>query len=171
MATLVEAVNQIIGQPGDECGFRYAVNHSDGETAGITAKYALTFKRKIEAPPILLMEDPASNFPGCFFEIEGDFPSVFTRGTHGEGLFTVKIYVVGEMANNTRPKEAGRELAVKVSENINASDNLNLDWVDHIEWRGLVDDPFTQQLHLVCRDYYAGGTKFSVFCKGITLND
>ena len=172
--SLSDAVNQVVGITGGSTGFRWAVNHSTtsvDSAPGATAPHQLTIKRKMEAPPIVFVQQNKETeyFPGVFFEIVGNFPDTNIRGGHGEISFSVKVIWVGENTNNTRPKEQGRLMAVKLTENIAASNKLGLTWVDSVEWRGLVDDPFTQQLHLLIPEYYAGATLFTVFAKGLTF--
>ncbi len=170
--TLLDAVNSIIGQDGDDFGFRYAVNHDDASTdstAGATAEYALEFKLKMEADPSLMSsQDLSTDFPAVYFNPVGSYPAFTTRGDHTEASFTVDIYVVAENTNGVSPREAGRELAVKVVENIMALDKLGLTWVDSVECLGVLDDPFTQQLHLLLPRMYAGGARFVVWCRGMT---
>ena len=166
--SLSDAINQVIGVPGGTSGFRWAVNHSDTSAPGVTAPHQLTLYRKVEAPPILFMDDATNNYPGVFFEIVGPFPDTQTRGIHGEMTFTVRIYIVQANTNSTRPKEEGRAAAIALTENIKATDRLALTWPDSVEWLGLVDDPFTQQLHLALRDWCAGCTMFRVTARGLT---
>lgn len=172
MASLSDAINGVIGPVGATSGFRWAVNHDSASvdsTAGATAVHALSFKRKMEARPVLMMNDADENFPGVFFERVGNWPETMYRGKHGECSFTVRVYVVKENVNNTRPIEEANELAVQVVENIVASDKLALDWVDSVEWLGNISDPFTQDLHLVLPRWCAGGCTFRVNCKGLVL--
>lgn len=171
---LAIAINEVIGVTGGTTGFRWAVNHSStsvDSAPGATAPHQLTIKRKMEAPPIVFVQQnkEAEYFPGVFFEIVGNFPDVTTRGAHDEGTFSVKIIWVGVTANNTRPKEQGRLMATKLTDNIKASNKMGLSWASRVVWRGLVDDPFIQQLHLLMPDYYAGATLFTVYAEGITF--
>lgn len=169
MATIEDAVNGVIGVVGATSGFRYAVNHSATAAPGATAPHQLTFDRKVEAPPIFFMDDPDANYPGVFFEIVGPFPNTVTRGQHGECSFNVKVYVVAESTNSTRPKESGRTLALQTMENCMALDTLGLTWADSLEWLGLADDAFTQQLHLILPKFYAGCNIFRLNAMGLTF--
>lgn len=167
-----EAVNQVIGTDGDDFGLRYAVNHDDASedsTAGATAIHDLDFKLKMEADPSLLAgKDISDNYPAVYFDPVGNHPDIVTRGQHGECTFVVNIYVVAANTAGVAPKQAGRTLAAKVAENIRACDRLNLVWIDDVEVRGLLDDPFTKQLHLLIPSLYAGGLQVVVYAKGLT---
>ena len=167
-----DAVNQVIGQDGDAFGLRYAVNHDDASinsTAGITVTHALTFNLKMEADPSLLSSnDLSTEFPAVYFNPVGNFPNIVTRGDHSELMFTVDVYVVAENTNDTSPREAGRLLAAKVIENVMGTDKLELAWIDSVECLGVLDDPFTQQLHLLLPRLYAGGARFVVNARGLS---
>lgn len=165
---LHDAVNMIIGAPGVASGLRYAVNHSITSAPGATAPHQLTIPNKVEARPILFMDDPTNHYPGVFFETVGDFPSVENRGDHAEALFTVIVYYVGATAAGDRPREAGRLKACQLLENIMATNKLELTFVDGVFWLGHVADPFTQDLHLILPDYYACGTRVQIVCRGVT---
>lgn len=169
--TFLEAIEQVIGKDGDEFGFRYAVNHdsdSESSTAGESAIYPLTFNSKMEADPSLMSsQDLSADFPAVYFNPIGNYPDMVTRGNHSEATFTVAIYIVTAQVAGATPRQTGREWAVKVLENIMALDKLNLDWVDVVEPRGVLDDPFTQQLHLLLPRLCAGGLMFNVKASGI----
>jgi len=138
-------------------------------TAGDTAVHDLTINRRVEAPPDEFLDDADAHYPGVFFQTVGNFPEVVTRGKHGECTFTVRIYYVGENQNNTRPRETGRLRAIQIMENIEATDRLELEWADSVEWLGLLDDPFTQRLHLWLPRFYAGCTVHRVTARGLTF--
>lgn len=173
--SFTDMADAVLGQDGDAFGLRYAVNHdsdSENSTAGATAVWPLAFNRKMEADPSLLSaNDLSEHYPAVYIDPQGDFPTIVTRGKHGECTFTAVIYVVGLQADGVTPKRSGRLLAAKVVENIRKCSRLNLDWIDDVQITGMPDDPFTKQLHLLIPELCAGACKVVVTAKGLEWDD
>ncbi len=163
MAELYEAVNKIIGIPGEECGFRYYVNWSVDSTPGEDAPHQINVVRKIEAQPPIYSIDPTKDFPGIYID-PLRFPNVDTvSGTQYMVSFLTRVYYVAQLEHNSRPSEVAREMIVKVTENIMSSDKLGLDFVSSLRWTGItLDTDISRALSLFYNDYCAAAADFEL---------
>jgi hypothetical protein len=163
VADLYTASNAIVGTPTATSGIRYYSNWATGSAPGADAPYALTIKRKIEAPPPIFTDDPANDFPGLFIERLG-WPNVTViEGQQYRLAFGFKLHLVEKATANTRPKEVAHENICKLVDNIMASDKLGLSYLITVDFQGIDGDTeLASYLAVLHPEYGIGAANFSV---------